>query len=59
MKTAETDLAAAMGLPNESGFVLAEEPMPAPLPDRVDDLMRDAMQNRPELKRPAPAAERG
>ena len=39
-----------MGLPNETGFVLDEEPMPAPLPDRVDDLIREAMQNRPELK---------
>ena len=24
--------------------------MPAPMPDRVDDLIREAMQNRPELK---------
>jgi outer membrane protein len=50
VKAAEADLATAMGLPNESGFVLSEEPMPAPMPDRVDDLIREAMQNRPELK---------
>lgn len=50
LKAAEADLATAMGLPNESGFVLAEEPMPAPMPDRVDELIREAMQNRPELK---------
>jgi outer membrane protein len=50
LKAAEADLATAIGLPNESGFVLGEEPMPAPMPDRVDDLLREAMQNRPELK---------
>ena len=50
LKAAEADLATAMGLPNEAGFVLDEEPMPAPMPDRVDDLIREAMQNRPELK---------
>jgi outer membrane protein len=50
LKAGEADLANAMGLPNESGFVLDEEPMPAPMPDRVDELIREAMQNRPELK---------
>jgi outer membrane protein len=39
-----------MGLPNESGFVLDEEPMPAPMPDQISGLVREAMQNRPELK---------
>ena len=50
VKAGEANLATAMGLPNESGFVLDDEPMPAPMPDRVDDLIREAMQNRPELK---------
>jgi outer membrane protein len=50
LKSSEADLATAMGLPNESGFVLDEEPIPAPMPDRVDELIREAMQNRPELK---------
>ncbi len=50
VKAAEADLATAMGLPNESGFVLSEEPMPASMPDRADDLIREAIQNRPELK---------
>jgi outer membrane protein len=50
LKASEADLAAAMGLPNESGFVLEEEPIPAPMPDRVDELIREALQNRPELK---------
>src|SRR5450432_3209458 len=39
-----------MGLPGEAAFILAEEPIPAPLPDRVNDLIRDALQARPELK---------
>jgi outer membrane protein len=50
LKASEADLATAMGLPNESAFVLDEEPIPAPMPDRVDELIREAMQNRPELK---------
>jgi outer membrane protein len=50
LKAAEADLAMAMGVPGESGFVLDEESMPAPLPARVDDLIAEAMQNRPELK---------
>ena len=50
LKASEADLAAGMGLPHETGFTLDEEPMPAPLPDKVDDLIRESMQNRPELK---------
>jgi outer membrane protein len=50
VKAGEADLATAMGLPGESAFILAEEPIPAPLPDRVSDLIRDALQARPELK---------
>jgi outer membrane protein len=50
LKAAEADLATAMGLPNETGFVLEEEPLPTPMPDRVDELVREAVQNRPELK---------
>jgi len=50
LKAAEADLAARMGLPNDTAFDLQDEPMPAPMPDRVDDLIREAMANRPELK---------
>jgi len=50
VKAGEADLATAMGLPGEAAFFLAEEPIPAPLPDRVNDLIRDALQARPELK---------
>jgi outer membrane protein len=50
LKNSETDLATAMGLPNERAFDLAEESMPGPLPDNVEDLLRTAMQTRPELR---------
>ena len=50
VQAADAELATAMGLPNERGFVLEEEPMPGPMPDQVSDLIGQAMQNRPELK---------
>ncbi len=50
VKAAEAELSRAMGLPDETGFVLSEEPMPPPLPDRVNDLIGQAMQTRPEIK---------
>jgi outer membrane protein len=50
LSAAQADLAAAMGLPNETTFDLSEEAMPAPLPDRVADLIRQAMADRPDLK---------
>jgi outer membrane protein len=50
LKAAEADLATSMGLPNEAGFQLSEESMPPPMPDRVDDLLRTAIANRPELR---------
>ncbi|PYV15425.1 MAG: hypothetical protein DMG07_09805 [Acidobacteria bacterium] len=50
LKSAEAQLAAAMGLPSETTFSLAEEPQPVLLPDQVDPLIRRAIQDRPELK---------
>ena len=50
LKAAEADLATAMGLPGQSGFILSEEPMPPAMPPMVADLVRDAIQSRPELK---------
>jgi outer membrane protein len=50
VKAGEADLATAMGLPGQPGFILSEEPMPALLPDRVNDLVRQALQDRPDLK---------
>jgi outer membrane protein len=49
-QAAQAELAAALGLPNEPAFALDDEPLPAPLPDRVADLIADAVRNRPELK---------
>jgi outer membrane protein len=50
VRAAEADLAEAMGLPGQPGFTLQEEPLPPSVPDRVDDLLRQALNNRPELK---------
>jgi len=50
VKSAEADLGAAMGLPGETAFDLQEEPAPPPMPDRVQDLVRSALADRPELK---------
>ncbi|HXA49745.1 MAG TPA: TolC family protein [Candidatus Acidoferrum sp.] len=50
LKASEADLATAMGLPNEAGFVLQDEPLPAPMPSQVSELLRLAIDNRPELE---------
>lgn len=50
VKAAEANLATALGLPNTAGFILSEEPTPAILPDRIDPLVQEALQDRPELK---------
>jgi outer membrane protein len=49
VQAAEADLASAMGIPSQKGFVLADEPMPGPLPDQIEPLLREALQKRPEL----------
>lgn len=50
LKASEADLASAMGLPNDTSFELQEEAMPAQLPARVQDLVQEAINSRPELK---------
>ena len=50
VKASEANLATAMGLPGETAFDLAEEPLQAPMPDRVASLIRVALQDRPEIK---------
>ena len=50
LASAKAELAAAMGLPRQTDFVLAEEPMPAAPAASVDPLIQDAIANRPELK---------
>jgi outer membrane protein len=50
VKAAQSELATALGLPGESVFDVSEEGMPGALSDKVADLIRQAMQDRPELK---------
>jgi outer membrane protein len=50
VKVAAADLAAALGLPNETAFDPAGEAAPPPLPDTPADLIRSAIASRPELK---------
>jgi outer membrane protein len=50
LQAARADLAAAMRIPGQTGFILAEEAMPSQLPDRIADLVQEAIRNRPELK---------
>lgn len=49
VNAAQADLATAMGIPGQRSFTVEEMPMPEMLPDRVEPLLRDALQNRPEL----------
>ena len=50
VKAGEAALANALGLPAESSFSLAEEAVPEPLPDDPDPLVRQALQDRPEIR---------
>ncbi len=50
LKSAEADLAAAIGLSAQTSFSLSEEAMPGALPDQVDPFVQQALQDRPELK---------
>ncbi len=50
VQAAMADLATAMGLPNESTFILHDEPLPPPLPVRIDELVAQALTDRPELR---------
>jgi outer membrane protein len=51
LKAAIADLASALGLPTQQDFVLAEESMPGAPPDRVDQLLQEAVEKRPEMAR--------
>jgi outer membrane protein len=50
LKSAEADLAAAIGLPAQTSFSLSEEATPTALPDQVDPFVQQALRDRPELK---------
>jgi len=43
------DLATALGIPGQTYYTLAEEPMPDALPDKVMPLISEAIRQRPEL----------
>ena len=43
------DLATALGIPGQTQYTLAEEPMPDLLPDQVMPLISEAIRKRPEL----------
>jgi outer membrane protein len=49
LKARLAELATALGLPGQTLYTLAEEPLPDPLPDRVMPLISEAIQKRPEL----------
>ena len=49
VRSADAQLASAMGVPGQPHFTLAEEPTPGAPPDKIDGLIRDAIQQRPEL----------
>jgi outer membrane protein len=50
VSAAHADLAAALGLPNQTTFDVTDEPMPAALPAEATPLIAQAMENRPDLK---------
>jgi outer membrane protein len=50
VKSAEADLASALGLPGQTEFTLAEEPVPAAPPETAEPFIQQALDSRPELK---------
>ncbi len=50
LKAASAQLATVLGVQGDTVFSLGEEPMPVPLQEKTDDLVRRALENRPELK---------
>ena len=61
LASSEAELAAALGLPGDTRFSLAEEANPEPLPDSVEALVSQALTERPEardIKLQVSAAER-
>jgi outer membrane protein len=49
VRAANAQLASAMAVAGQPQFTVAEEPMPEAPPDKIDGLIRDAIQQRPEL----------
>ena len=49
IQATQAQLAETLGLPGQTTFSLEEEPIPGPLPDRIQPLLQEALRNRPEL----------
>ena len=49
LKAAIAEIATAMGIPGQQNFALAEEPMPEEPASRIEPLLEEAIQKRPEL----------
>jgi outer membrane protein len=49
VKASAAQLANALGYPNVAEFALSDEPMPDAPPDKMDGLLGEAINNRPEL----------
>jgi outer membrane protein len=50
LRSAQAQLAAVLAVPGDTTFVLVDEPMPEPLSGRLDNLIQQALSDRPELK---------
>jgi outer membrane protein len=50
LAAAKAQLAAVLAIPGDTPFVLAEEQMPSTIPDQLDNLIHQALLDRPELK---------
>lgn len=50
VQESKAQLAAAMGDEDSLGFALVEEPLPTPLDPNVDEFIREAMRDRPDLQ---------
>ena len=49
LQASQAEFAAALGLPSQQNFELAEEPLPSDLPADLNALIDDAIRKRPEL----------
>lgn len=50
LKASQAQLAAVLALPGDTTFVLSEEPLPVPLATPTEDLVKEALHERPEIK---------
>lgn len=50
VKAGQAQLATLLGVPGDTVFVLSEEPMPLPLSGQFDELITQALRDRPDLR---------